>query len=524
MFDFLLDETTNDLVLTDKDLVFTTTTQEELRQRLSIRLLTYKGEWFLNESYGIPYTQEIIGVTRSKKTVDNILLSNAKLELSTSDSISNFESSYGLDTRKYHMSFDVSTIEGVVKVDINSDPSSEYVYPEPTVFNPYAGCGDTIEISNSLFDYVDVSGLPATNPNTGLPNDNTWVNNWQNSLPVDPPLLTTNTPLKSIHSDYGSYIYVITQDGRLYGTGTASYYFPVDNYTITGVDRVLAVGTGGYVFYRKTNGVTAEAHKYYTPNSYTTSVITSSWTNLKQLYTGAAALGLKDDGTCIFTYDPTIFNTDPVNGYWRVDVIQSLLDNIIGVVHISFYYTTGSGSTYILIDIVKSDGTVWTILCQKSSLAGDATIPALQRVGVDVDEILWGPLVGVGKYVSEFYRNVKFIKYQDGTIYSEGHGYGEYSNITSICTPSEPCIKSTVLSFGAYDTAAYVYNGSQAAYQRSSDFISVNKNNIVDMTAIDALYAITNTGGQYKIEQPIIPDGGGYYADYVREQMSTWVF
>jgi len=171
VFDFLLDETTNDLVLTDKDLVFTTTAQEELRQRLSIRLLTYKGEWFLNESYGIPYTQEIIGVTRSKKTVDNILLSNAKLELSTSDSISNFESSYGLDTRKYHMSFDVSTIDGIVKVDINSDPASEYIYPEPTVFNPYAGCADVIPITNNLFDYVDISGLP-------LSGDSTWINKW----------------------------------------------------------------------------------------------------------------------------------------------------------------------------------------------------------------------------------------------------------------------------------------------------------------------------------------------------------
>lgn len=171
MFDFLLDETTNDLVITDKDLVFTTTEQESLRQRLSIRLLTYKGEWFLNESYGIPYMQEIIGITRSKKTVDNILLNNAKLELAASDSISKFESSYGVDARNYNLTFDVSTIEGVVKVDINSDPASEYTYPDPIVFNPYAGCAEVIPITNTLFDYVNISGLPLTG-------DSTWINKW----------------------------------------------------------------------------------------------------------------------------------------------------------------------------------------------------------------------------------------------------------------------------------------------------------------------------------------------------------
>lgn len=170
MFDFLLDETTNDLVISNKDLVFTSTTQESLRQRLSIRLLMYKGEWFLNESYGVPYTQEIIGVTRSKKIVDNILLANAQLELSASDTISNFESTYGIDSRNYSLSFDVSTVAGNVSVAINSDPATDFIYPEPTVFNPYADCSDLITIANDLYEYINFE-LPETGSST-------WINQW----------------------------------------------------------------------------------------------------------------------------------------------------------------------------------------------------------------------------------------------------------------------------------------------------------------------------------------------------------
>lgn len=42
-------------------------------QRLYIMLRTFEGEWYLNESHGIPYLQSILGHKIRKNTVDRIL-------------------------------------------------------------------------------------------------------------------------------------------------------------------------------------------------------------------------------------------------------------------------------------------------------------------------------------------------------------------------------------------------------------------------------------------------------------------
>lgn len=47
--------------------------EEELHQRLIIRLNTFLGEWFLNEDYGVPYFQQILGKGRKKSTIDALL-------------------------------------------------------------------------------------------------------------------------------------------------------------------------------------------------------------------------------------------------------------------------------------------------------------------------------------------------------------------------------------------------------------------------------------------------------------------
>ena len=60
---------TNDLVLVDGDLTLTTTRTEIAAQTLGITLKTYRGEWFLNSNFGVPYLQEIIGVAKKKEVV-----------------------------------------------------------------------------------------------------------------------------------------------------------------------------------------------------------------------------------------------------------------------------------------------------------------------------------------------------------------------------------------------------------------------------------------------------------------------
>lgn len=59
MTDIYLDPITHDLVLDGRDLRLTATTNEDVVQRLKIKLQFLLDEWFLDTSIGIPYTQTI---------------------------------------------------------------------------------------------------------------------------------------------------------------------------------------------------------------------------------------------------------------------------------------------------------------------------------------------------------------------------------------------------------------------------------------------------------------------------------
>jgi len=78
-------------------------------QRLRIRLLTFREEWFLDTGYGIPYFQRILGHKIKKSAVDlifqrEILLENGVKELTF------FESTF--ENRKYSLSFRVKVTTG----------------------------------------------------------------------------------------------------------------------------------------------------------------------------------------------------------------------------------------------------------------------------------------------------------------------------------------------------------------------------------------------------------------------------
>lgn len=71
--DIYLDQKTEDLVLQGGDLVFVKTRQDEVTQRLYLRLKTFKKEWFLDLNYGIDYLNDVFGVGVMKSKVDAIL-------------------------------------------------------------------------------------------------------------------------------------------------------------------------------------------------------------------------------------------------------------------------------------------------------------------------------------------------------------------------------------------------------------------------------------------------------------------
>lgn len=52
--------TDGDLAIESNDLVLLTDPRESIRQHWQIRLLTFKGEWFLDQRVGIPYYESIL--------------------------------------------------------------------------------------------------------------------------------------------------------------------------------------------------------------------------------------------------------------------------------------------------------------------------------------------------------------------------------------------------------------------------------------------------------------------------------
>lgn len=65
----------HDFVFEDGDFKVTQTIPETLEQRLKIRLLTYRDEWYLDTTTGVPYYESILGKNRAKETIDLIFKS-----------------------------------------------------------------------------------------------------------------------------------------------------------------------------------------------------------------------------------------------------------------------------------------------------------------------------------------------------------------------------------------------------------------------------------------------------------------
>lgn len=96
----------HDIGIVSNDFTLTETESESLKQRLIIKLLTFQGEWFLNQNEGLPYYQSILGKNRAKETIDTIF-KTAILDTPDVISLDSFQSSIDNLTRGYTMSFRV---------------------------------------------------------------------------------------------------------------------------------------------------------------------------------------------------------------------------------------------------------------------------------------------------------------------------------------------------------------------------------------------------------------------------------
>lgn len=108
--DIRLNALTGDIDFTNgMDIVVTTA--EEIHQRLTIRLNTFLGEWFLDRNYGVPYFQQILGKGRKKATIDSILQDQILADGNVLEIVSFSSTTEG---RKYSVEFRVKVVSGEI--------------------------------------------------------------------------------------------------------------------------------------------------------------------------------------------------------------------------------------------------------------------------------------------------------------------------------------------------------------------------------------------------------------------------
>ena len=131
-FDLFLDPITNYLVISDGDFTTTQNLAENLRQKLSMTLKMWQGEWFMDTTYGTPYRQAILGGRpRTQTEVDAILLSVVNIYNSEIQSIDAFSSNFNTQDRDFDIQFEVTAIDGSTVSYDTPLPNEEELYPEP---------------------------------------------------------------------------------------------------------------------------------------------------------------------------------------------------------------------------------------------------------------------------------------------------------------------------------------------------------------------------------------------------------
>ena len=115
MTDLLIDEATHDLVI-DQGFLAYTTDLELIRQRLEITLKAYKGEWFANALYGVPYLEnednkiQLLG--KGNRLLLELTIKRTILESPNITSLTSFVLEQDPTLRKIDITFTALTDDG----------------------------------------------------------------------------------------------------------------------------------------------------------------------------------------------------------------------------------------------------------------------------------------------------------------------------------------------------------------------------------------------------------------------------
>lgn len=114
--DIYLDPLTNDLSFINGEIRLTESIEEVVRQKVSIALRTYRGEWFANIEQGVPYLEndnnpiQILGKT--SKTVFDTTVRSEILEVQGVTNVTYYESTLDRVNSTITISFQATTKSG----------------------------------------------------------------------------------------------------------------------------------------------------------------------------------------------------------------------------------------------------------------------------------------------------------------------------------------------------------------------------------------------------------------------------
>lgn len=92
---------------------------QNVGQRLRIRLLSFQEEWFLDQEYGVPYFQRVLGMKPTKSAID-LIFQQEILDVRGVREITFFSSTF--QNRIYSLSFRVRVVTGEETETISLNP------------------------------------------------------------------------------------------------------------------------------------------------------------------------------------------------------------------------------------------------------------------------------------------------------------------------------------------------------------------------------------------------------------------
>lgn len=108
----------------DGDLAFSTNLdltlinrEDRVRQDTQVELRTDRGEWFLDQTAGVPYMESILGTKEGRTDDIDSIIKAAMLRVDNVNSILAYESALARPPRRWGISSKVDTVYGPVAIE-----------------------------------------------------------------------------------------------------------------------------------------------------------------------------------------------------------------------------------------------------------------------------------------------------------------------------------------------------------------------------------------------------------------------